>query len=305
MTAGARRFGARSTTDEVLAGLDLDDRVALVTGANAGIGFETARALAAHGVRVVLACRNAEKADATAATLRAAHPDAKVDPLACALDSLAAVEDAAAAFPADRLDILIANAGVYGGGYAETVDGIERTVGVCHFGHAVLVSRLREKLEASKGRVVMVSSGSHQTPPRLDFGAFPLTRSRYSDLVAYGQAKLCNVLFANEIQRRFGDRGLTANSLHPGALMATSIGRSSALAKIAITLFRPFSKPLTCGAATSVYVATAPELEGVGGKYFEDCREKRASAEARNPAVAQRLWERTEEIVVDRGFAFF
>jgi WW domain-containing oxidoreductase len=302
--ASKRRFGGRSTTDDVLEGVDIGDRIILVTGANAGIGFETARALAAHGARVVLACRTDDNAQATAERIRAAHPNAKLDPLVCALDSLAAVEEAAAAFPADHLDALIANAGVYGGGYAETVDGIERTVGVCHFGHALLVQRLRDKIESCDGRVVMAASGSHQPPPRLDFDRYPLSAAHYSDLVAYGQAKLCNVLFANELQRRYGRRGLTANALHPGALIATSIGRSSGLAKLAITLFRPFSKTLAQGAATSAYVATAPELDGVGGKYFQDAREHTASPEARSPEVARRLWERTEEIMADRGFAF-
>jgi WW domain-containing oxidoreductase len=291
-SAAPRRFERRHTADDVLAGLDLRGKTIAITGANAGIGLESARALSAHGARVLVGGRSPARCDESIAALRALVPSGDLQPFVCDLGSLKSVQAAVQAAP-ERIDAVICNAGLFGGGHHQTEDGFERAVGVCHIGHAALVLGLLPRLKASRGRVVMVSSESHRTPRRLDFNNFPMSRERYRDLVAYGQAKLCNVLFANELWHRFGKDGVTANSLHPGGLMSTSIGRSSALAKVVMTVARPFTKTLPQGASTQVYLATAPELEGVGGKYFADNHEKAASKEAQDPAVAARMWDLT------------
>lgn len=292
---GTHRFGRRPEADEVVAGQDLSGRVAVVTGSNAGIGYEAARALAGAGARVYLACRNAQKGMAAAARIKVQHPDAYVEFLALDLASPTSVRAFAAGFPEQVVHILVCNAGLYAPKYTETEDGFERTVGVCHLGHFLLTHELLGCLKAGRpARVVVVSSGSHRFPRRLNFDRLPLNREHYNDLVAYGQAKLCNVLFANELTRRYQAEGVTANSLHPGGLIGTEISRSSLAAKFVFLLARPFAKTLSQGAATTVYCAVAPELEGVGGRYFENCREKNASAEAQDPAVAKRLWELTE-----------
>jgi WW domain-containing oxidoreductase len=284
----------RPTGDTVVAGLDLQGRSIAVTGANSGIGFEAARSLAGAGAEVLLACRTQGGAEDAARRIRALHPDASVLPLALDLASFASIRRFAAALPVTRLHALICNAGVYLPRYEETEDGIERTVGVCHFGHSLLVSLLLGALRAAApARVVMVSSESHRHPATLDFARFPLTSGSYGALRAYGQAKLCNVLFANELTRRFGTEGVFANALHPGSLIGTSIFRNSAAAKLVGVLARPFVKTLAEGAATSVYCAVAPALEGVGGRYYSDCREKPASAGARDEAAAARLFEVT------------
>jgi WW domain-containing oxidoreductase len=288
-----RRFGRSTTADEVVAGLDLSGRTAVVTGANSGIGYETARALAGAGARVILACRELSGAEDAAARIRAAHPEARAEARQLDLGSLSSVREFSARLAAS-VDALICNAGVYGP-YAETEDGFERTVGVCHIGHFQLAVSLRDRLRAAApARVVMVSSNSHRMPAKLRFDRLPLRRDNYRAVVAYGQAKLCNVLMANELTRRWGPEGITANSLHPGTLMLTSIGRRSFAARLLLTAALPFAKSLVQGAATSVYCATAPELEGAGGRYFIDCNPEPASEEARSPEVAARLWELSE-----------
>jgi WW domain-containing oxidoreductase len=291
-------FGARSGADDVLRDRSLAGKSMLVTGANSGIGFETARALALHGAHVLLGCRSRERAEEAATRIRVQQPGVQVSPVALDLASFASIRAAAAALPVDSLDVLICNAGLFKSKYEQTEDGIEQTVGVCHFGHFLLTSLLLPKLRAAApARVVMVASESHRYPSTLAFDRFPLAAERYRDLVAYGQAKLCNVLFANELTRRYSEQGIYANSLHPGTMIGTSIFRDSVPAKVLATVVRPFTKSLAQGAATTVYCATAPELARSGGKYYANCREKEMSNGARDAAAARRLWELSEQRV--------
>lgn len=291
----ASSWGANATAADVLAGRDLSGRSWLVTGCNSGIGFETARALAAHGAEVVLGCRDLAKAQGAAHAIRALHPQASLTPLALDLGSFAGIRAACASFPLDVLHGLVCNAGLYSTRYAQTVDGIERTVGVCHFGHFLLVKGLLDRLrKGAPARVVMVSSESHRYPARLSLARFPLDADHFRPLVAYGQAKLCNVLFANELTRRHQHEGIYANALHPGALIYTSIPRESLRTKLLFLAARPFTKSVAQGAATSVYCATAPELERVGGRYFKDCREAPMSQGAADPRAAEQLWKLSE-----------
>lgn len=288
-------FGKKSTADDVLVGVHLEGRTAIVTGANTGIGYETARSLAAAGARVIFACRDEVRGRKAIERCQRLHPNADVALGQLDLGSLASVRSFVAGLGLERLDMLVCNAGLYGGGYQETTDGFERCVGVCHVGHFLLFSLLLPALERSgDGRVVMVSSESHRTPRKLSFERLPLTRETHSDLVAYGQAKLCNVLMANEIERRFSERGVHGYALHPGTLVTTEIGRNSILARIAVALSRPFTKNVAQGAATSVMCAARPELSEHGGRYFVDCQPGLSSREANEPEVAARLWELSE-----------
>jgi WW domain-containing oxidoreductase len=296
-------FGGRSTADDVVRGLDLSGRCMVVTGANTGIGFETARALASAGARVVLACRNPDAGRAAVQRIQARHPHADARLARLDLASFASIRAFTDALAEPRVDVLVCNAGLFAARYRETEDGFESTVGVCHLGHFLLTLRLLPKLLAARGRVVMVSSESHRTPRRLDFERLPLPERQYSMVIAYGQAKLCNALFANELQRRYGAQGLTACSVHPGVLVTTEIGRDSALARMAIRLVSPFTKTPSQGAATSVFCAVHPDPGFLAGRYFSNCRPKPSSAEANDPAVAARLWERSERWVGQRAEA--
>jgi len=291
-------FGAQTTADEAVADLELSGQLAIVTGANSGIGFQAARALASAGARVIFACRDSAAGAAAVERTLAAHPGAIAEVGALDLGSRQSIGDFAERIDADSIDTVICNAGLFGGPYQEVDGALERTVGVCHVGHFLLVRALLPRLLAQGGgRVVMVSSESHRSPRKLDFDRLPLTAAQYSGFVAYGQAKLCNVLFANELQRRYGAEGLTACSLHPGSMIPTNIARSSRLASLVMKLISPFTKNLSVGAATSIVCATHPHLGELAGRYFSDCRPKPASAEAQDASVAGRLWERTEEWV--------
>ena len=291
-------FDGRSTADDVLAGIDLWGRVAVVTGANAGIGFEAARALAGRGAEVHLACRDRVKGERARDRILERHPGARVQLGELDLASLASVRDYARGFGPPRVDILLCNAGLITWGYKETRDGFERVVGVSHIGPVELFSGLRERLaRAGRSRLVMVSSQSHRSPRTLDFSRFPFPRQKYRSLLAYGQAKLCNALFAAEVQRRHSDLGITAASLHPGSMIPTEISRGSRLTRIVFALVTPFTKSVAQGAATSVYCATAPEVEENAGGYFADCAPKKPSREAQDPAVARRLWDVTRELI--------
>ena len=285
-------FGARSTADEVLRGRDLSGQNILITGCNAGIGYETARALAAHGAHVLVACRTLAKSRETIDRIRAAHSKAKLSPIELDLSSFASIRQAVSSLEIDALHVLICNAGLFMSHYEATADGIESTVGVCHYGHFLLTTLLIEKLRAAApARVIVVASESHRYPAQLDLARFPLEPRNFKSLVAYGQAKLANVLFANELTRRYRDHGIVASSLHPGSMIGTSIFRGSLPAKLFALAVRPFTKSIEQGAATTVYCATARDL--TGGEYFKDCKPHPMSRGARDAEVARELWEHT------------
>ncbi|HET8933677.1 MAG TPA: SDR family NAD(P)-dependent oxidoreductase [Polyangiales bacterium] len=291
-------LGSSTTADEVLNGRDLTGKNMLITGCNAGIGFETARSLAAHGAHVFVACRDLAKASDTIARIRAAHPNAKLSPVALDLSSFASIRQAVASVNVDALHVLICNAGLYMDKYKATAEGLESTVGVCHHGHFLLTQLLLDKLrKGAPARVVMVSSESHRYPARLSLEHLPLSAQNFKSLVAYGQAKLSNILFANELTRRYRAEGILANSLHPGSMIGTSIFRNSLSAKLVGLAIRPFAKSIEQGAATTVYCATSPELSDVGGKYYRDCHEHRMSRAASDADLAKRLWDLTETFV--------
>jgi len=296
-------FNHRSSADDVLRDQNLSGQVIIVTGANTGIGYETARSLAATGATVVATCRTAEKAAATKQRLMQAHPESTVEAAVMDLASLASVSDFCKQLPHSKIDIIICNAGLVAPEYGETSEGFEQTVGVCHVGHFLLVKSLLPKLfSAPAPRVIMVSSESHRTPSRLDFDALPYPVDRFRTMKAYGQAKLCNALMAVELHRRFADQGLTACYLHPGTMVTTEIGRDSALVRIAMLLVRPFTKTANQGAATSVFCATWGERSELGGNYFSHCGKAKPSAETANAEAATRLWELSERWLEEKGF---
>jgi WW domain-containing oxidoreductase len=291
-------FDGRSTADDVLSGKDLSAKTIIVTGANTGIGFETARALAAAGGHIILAGRNRVTNEEAISKITALHSNANVEFASLDLASLESVRAFCENLLAETIDVLICNAGVTTPDYQETQDGFEQTVGICHIGHFLLTQLLLPKLLATPDpRVVMLSSESHRYPKVIDFNKLPLPKETYKGLSAYGQAKLCNTLFANELQRRYSDQGLTACSLHPGTFVTTDIGRNSMLGRVFMKLASPFTKSPAQGAATSVFCATHEPAADLGGLYFSDCQPKRNSKEASDEEVAKKLWNLSEEWV--------
>jgi WW domain-containing oxidoreductase len=232
--------------------------------------------------------------------VRRENPKAQVEMMPLDLASFESVRVFAASLTADKIDALICNAGVIHNDYRQTAEGFEMTVGVCHIGHFLLTSLLMPRLKVAaatngEARVIMVASESHRQPAKLNFEKFPLNEDNYAFMTAYGQAKLCNVLFANELNRRYSDAGITACSLHPGTMITTGIARNTKLGTIAMKILSPFTKSPAQGAATTVYCAAYANTDEIGGVYFSDCKPKTMTSEAANPDTAKRLWGMSEE----------
>lgn len=300
------KLGARSTTNDVLQGKDLTGRTVVITGSNCGIGFEAAQALAGAGARVIFACRNIEKGQDALSRCQVLYPQSSLAFYPLDLASAESIKQFSEKVKGEPIDTLICNAGLMATTYQETQEGLEMTVGVCHFGHFLLTRLLMPQLLRAKEqsgndpRIVMVSSESHRMPAKLNFNKFPLNKSnRFSPLTAYGQAKLCNALFANELQRRYGDQGLTACSLHPGALITTSFGRDSGFLSLFFKLVSPLTKNPNQGAATTVHCASHENTDELAGKYFSHCKPVRSTREANNPETARKLWEMGEKWIDD------
>ena len=219
-------FNSKTTAFDALDGRDLTSKTVIVTGANTGIGFETAKALAQAGAKVILACRSSGTGQAAADAINQENHNENAVFAELDLGSVDSIVTFTEQLDTDAVDILVCNAGLVSSSYETTREGLEATVGVCHYGHFLLVKLLMPQLLASmKPRVVMVSSVSHTSPAKLSFEVFPMPEEKFKMMTTYGQAKLANVLMANELQRKYGEQGLSACSLHPGTLITTDIGR--------------------------------------------------------------------------------
>jgi NAD(P)-dependent dehydrogenase (short-subunit alcohol dehydrogenase family) len=268
----------------------LSGQTFLVTGGNTGIGLATARALAADGGRVHLACRSAEKGRAAAAAITADTGSDQVTVLPLDLADLGSVRAAVQAFLAsgERLDVLINNAGL-AGRRGLTSDGFELLFGVNHLGHFALTTALLDRLTSSHGRIVNVASDAHFQAPRIDFDRLRRPARTIAAMREYAVSKLCNVLFTQELARRLSGSGVTAYALHPGVVASDIWRRVPWPVRPLIT-----RRMLTVeqGARTSLYCATAPELGQVSGRYYEDCAEHEPSQVA-TPELGAELWEKS------------
>jgi WW domain-containing oxidoreductase len=291
---GPNGFGYASTAEEVTEGLDLSGRTILLTGCNSGIGKETLRVLTKRGAHVIAAARTVEKAKGACSEV-----GGKTTAVACELSEPASVKACAARVRAlgRPLDAILCNAGIMAPPKLQQKHGYEIQFFTNHIGHFILVTSLLDKL-AERGRVVVVSSDAHKGAPREGIQFDNLSGERgYGPWSSYGQSKLANILFANELAKRFGGTGKTANSLHPGVIY-TNLGRSmSPIARGALALAVPLVlKTIPQGAATQCYVAVHPSVEGVNGKYFANCNQAHTTAHGRNEAMAAKLWEVSEKI---------
>jgi len=273
-------------------------RTALVTGGSAGIGLETVRGLAARGYRVIFTGRSQERLASARADVEASVVSPELLTLAADFSSLAEVRRLALDVldRAPRLDLLVHNAGVWHQERQLSQDGFEDTFAVNHLAPFLLTRLLEPRLRASApARVVVVASRLHEGQRRLEL-AFLERPGRYRGLYVYGQSKLANVLFSNELSRRLADAGVISNALHPGDV-ATSIVRDSALLRLGIRIASPFLLTPRQGAETSLHCATSQSLAGVTGRYFKRSREARPAAAALDEGTARRLWELSERVV--------
>lgn len=316
-------FGEKSTTDEVLDGIDLSGKRILVTGTSAGLGVETARVLVAHGADVVGAARDLGKAKTATAVVDAAASEGggSFELVELDLASLANVRASADALLTDGrpFDIIIANAGVMACPKGQTADGFETQFGTNHLGHFVFVNRIASLLKPG-GRLVNLSSAGHRyanvdlTDPNFD-------HTDYAEFVAYGRSKTANILFAVEFDRRHRDKGIRATAVHPGGIM-TELGRHMAPGAMDALVESinadqeaagkpPFEfKTIPQGAATSVWAAIVAPADAVGGHYCEDCHVAEiAEGEGLRGGVqpyaldadnAKALWAKSEEMVGER-----
>jgi len=307
----ATPFGFDATAAEVAAGIDLRGKRAIVTGGSSGIGVETARALADCGAEVTLAVRDLEAGRRVAAEITAATGDTDVRVGRLELAHPPSIDEFVAAW-SGPLHLLVNNAGVMAlPGLELTPDGWELQFATNHLGHFALAVGLHDALAAAgDARIVSLSSRGHLRSPVV-FEDVNFSARAYDPWLAYGQSKTANILFAVEATRRWGGDGITANAVHPGAIADTNLSRHidpEALARLRNSGTFRF-KTIEQGAATSVLVATAPQLQGIGGRYFEDCHEaavvgaggadvsglsEGVAAYALDPDNAARLWELSE-----------
>ncbi|XP_066550910.1 retinol dehydrogenase 12 isoform X2 [Amia ocellicauda] len=267
----------------------LDGRTVVITGANTGIGKETARDLASRGARVVIACRDVARGEATAAEIRSETGNQQVVVKDLDLANTRSIKSFVEGFLKDekQLHILINNAGVMMCPYSKTADGFEMQFGVNHLGHFLLTHLLMERLKQSApSRIIIVSSLAHNMG-RIKFDDLQSERS-YDSGLAYCQSKLANVMFTRELAKRL--QGVTVNSVHPGSVRSELVRHSTMMALV-FRLFSFFIKTPREGAQTSVYCAVAEELESVTGKHFSDCSPAFVAPQGRNEEVAKRLWD--------------
>ena len=303
MTLITTPFGFSSTAAEVVAGIDLTGKRAIVTGASSGIGIETARALAGAGAQVTLAVRNTQAGARAASDI--ASTTGRSDVAVAELDL--AEPASVAAFAATwegPLDILVNNAGVMRTPEQHTPQGWELQFATNHLGHFALANALHDELSAAgSARIVVVSSSGNLFSPVV-FDDVHFRFRPYDPLLAYGQSKTATILFAVAATERWAADGIIANALNPGAI-ATNLQRH-----VGGKLLTPPERQKTPeqGAATSVLLATSPDLEGIGGRYFNDCNEAPTvdhrdatgtgvASYALDPANAHRLWDVSEALL--------
>jgi NAD(P)-dependent dehydrogenase (short-subunit alcohol dehydrogenase family) len=317
-------FTAASTTDDVLSGIGLQGKRILVTGVSAGIGVETARALAAHGAHVVGAARDLAKADAATAQVRkdAAANGGCFELVALDLADLHSVRACAARLvgQAEPFDLVIANAGVMATPFGHTVDGFETQFGTNHLGHFVLINRIASLIRTG-GRLVNVSSAGHRRS-NVDLQDPNFAKTPYDPMVAYGRSKTANILFAVAFDQRHRRRGVRATAVHPGAIQ-TELGRHmepGQLQNLIDQINRQLAaegngrftwKTIPQGAATSVWAGVVAPAEEIGGRYCANCQvgpilpdraaitaaSEGVRAYALDPHTAEALWRKSEELV--------
>jgi NAD(P)-dependent dehydrogenase (short-subunit alcohol dehydrogenase family) len=288
--------------------MSMHGKVVVVTGANVGIGLETAVGVAERGATTVLACRNQAKAEAAARVVTQRTWNDDVHVIALDLADLASVRKAADDILArwDRLDVLVNNAGGTWTQRQHTAQGIEYTFGVNHLGHFYLSNLLLERLRAdAPGRVVSVTSvGHHAAFGGMQFDDLQSER-RYDGMEAYCRSKLANLLFIRQLAKRLQDSGVTANAAHPGWVRSSFAmdGDTTGVIGFGMRVIRPVQISPRRGARTSIYLATSPDVVGKTGMYWVRSKPGHMSRHARDDAAAERLWDESERLLASAGFA--
>ncbi|XP_051969285.1 retinol dehydrogenase 12-like isoform X2 [Xyrauchen texanus] len=269
----------------------LDDKTVIITGANTGIGKETARDLAKRGARVIMACRDLEKAEEARKELMEDSGNQNIVINKLDLSDTKSIRAFAELINKEKkVNILINNAGIMMCPFSKTADGFEMQFGVNHLGHFLLTYLLLDILKKSApARIINVASVAHT------WGSICLddinSEKSYSPRRAYGQSKLANILCTHSLAKRLQGTGVTVYSLHPGVVQSELFRNLSKPVQIAVKVFRPFTKTTVQGAQTTIYCAVESELDKESGGYYSDCATARCSREASDDEMAQKLWE--------------
>ncbi|MFT5611299.1 MAG: NAD(P)-dependent dehydrogenase (short-subunit alcohol dehydrogenase family) [Arenicella sp.] len=299
-------FNKKSTAEQVTADIDLSGKTVVITGINSGLGNESMRVLAKRGAHIIGTARTIEKA-----THAANEIQGHITPFACELSSFESVKQCADKINALNLpiDVLLCNAGIMALPKLELANGFEQQFNTNHLGHFLLVHNLLERVkQAKQGRIVMLSSLAHKMAPSKGINFDNLDGNKYyKDWTFYGQSKLANLLTALALSKQLEGSNATANAVHPG-IIRTNLSRSMSGIQ-GLVFNHPVSgwvagmmmgsKTIPQGAATQCYVATAPELTGVSGRYFSDSNEERPSRHGQDQKLADRLWEFSCETLKD------
>ncbi|XP_023654776.2 retinol dehydrogenase 12-like isoform X1 [Paramormyrops kingsleyae] len=270
----------------------LDGKTVIITGANTGIGKETARDLAKRGARVIMACRDVEKGEVAMDEIMQDSGSKDIVLSKLDLSDTKSIREFAELINKEekQVDILINNAGIMMCPYSKTIDGFEMQFGVNHLGHFLLTYLLIDLIKKSApARIINVSSMAHTWGPiRLD----DINHEKsYDSKKAYGQSKLANILCTRLMAKKLEGTGVTTYALHPGVVQSELWRHLSAPAQLGVKMIKPFTKTSVQGAQTSIYCAVAPELEKTTGGYYSDCAPASCSQAARDDEMAQKLWE--------------
>jgi NAD(P)-dependent dehydrogenase (short-subunit alcohol dehydrogenase family) len=274
----------------------MTNKLCIITGANSGIGFETAKELARQGAFIVMVCRNEDKAVAAKRAIQQDTPSAGIDIVLCDFSSQDEIRKAADEIinKYEKIDILINNHGFIASEYQETVDGFESTFAVNHLGYFLFTNLLLPTiLNSGSARIINVASEAHRNgtfdPENLQL------KDNFKAWQAYGNSKLFNILFTIELAERLKGTDVTANCLHPGVVKTNFSAGLRPMFKLFWWIGQPFMKSEKEGAQTTIYLATSPEVEEVNGAYFADCKVKTPRKQALDPTAARKLWEISEE----------
>lgn len=277
----------------------IDGKIVVITGANTGIGKETAIDLARRGGKIYIACRDINKSKDALEEIKETSKSSQAFLLKLDLASMASIREFSRKFHQmeSKLHILINNAGVMACPKGLTEDGFEMQMGVNHLGHFLLNDLMFDLLKASApSRIVIVSSSGHKLSDinKNDF----MNEKSYNKVAVYAQSKLANILYARELSKRISGSGVTVNSCHPG-IVPTELGRhiDTWLRPIYRKVLKPYYKTINEGAQTQIRLAVDPELETVTGKYFRDCEEAQPSEPARDDSTAAWLWSKSVQLV--------
>ena len=274
----------------------LNGKIAIVTGANSGMGLATAEALSDRGATVIMLCRSEERGKAAIAALKG-KKERDLDLMLCDLGDYASIREFARCVKEKyrQIDILVNNAGFISLDRQETKEGVERQFGINHLGHFLLTTQLTDMMKPGS-RIVVVASGAHKVG-KIHFDDINL-KKHFNVIKAYSQSKLANVLFTRELARRLKKRRITVNCCHPGAV-ATNIGidRETGFGKTVTGLLKPFFQTPAEGARTAIYLATSDEVRDITGGYFYRYRIAKSSKRSKSRKLAKRLYELSEEMV--------